>query len=190
MPSRLCARFAAILLLFGLAACQTPLTDETGPLAVQSVAVTASPAIESQGDMTEPLRAAVSERLVGVEPGARPANVSISIDSLAYKNAAMSILVGSANSLSTTVTVTDASGATIASFAHKVVRDFALNGIVGAAIAIGQDRGEVDRRLIEAYADDLRTRIYGRPGHRSKKQASPAPPQSEGAPHPSGIPVS
>jgi hypothetical protein len=149
-----------------LSGCQTPLVDEIGPLAIRDVSVSVKPTVKSVTDLAPPLREAANKTLVGVDPAGAPATVQISVDKVTYKDPLLSLLVGSANGLATTVTVTGESGAKLATFPHSIILDGEINGILGAAIAAGQDKAIVDQELVETYTRRLKNRIYGAPGHK------------------------
>lgn len=182
--------FALLLLVASvvLSGCQT-LVDETGPLAVRSVAVSAKPTVKSETDLVPPLQEATSRALVGGDPAGTPVDVAISIDQVSYKNAVMSMLVGSTNALDTTVTVTDEGGAVLATFPHATMLDGAFNGVVGALIAVSQERADVDAKLVRNYADQIKRRIYGKPGHKPRKPAPARPASPAAAPAPPGSPA-
>lgn len=171
---------ALVLLCAGfLAACASPIVDQTGPLSIRQVAVTTRPDVKSATPVGPAIQSAASATVVRETPDGLPAKLHISVDRVTYKNAMMSLLVGSANSINTTVSITDDSGKVVAQFPHAVVADAMVNGIIGAAIAATQDPAAVDQAMTAQYASQLRDRIYGRPGHKPKKAAqkiaTPAP---------------
>ncbi|MDF2117209.1 hypothetical protein PY365_16620 [Roseiarcaceae bacterium H3SJ34-1] len=171
-----------------LAACQTPLVDQTGPLSIQSVSVSTKPIVKSATDIGPAIERATRATVVREMPNGRPANLLISVDGVNYKNPVASLLIGSRNSVGTTVSVADKSGAIIAQFQHIEAADEAVQGIIGAAISANQDPVDVDHRLTQGYARTLALRIYGEPGHQpaAAPVAAPAP---EAAP-PAAAPTS
>lgn len=164
------AMFAAFSLL--ATGCQSALVDETGPLSIRTVSVSTAPTVKSATDIGPSLQQASNSSLIRETPDGRPARVHIVIDNVTYKNAMMSLLVGSTNALNTTVSVTDESGKAISTFRHNEISDYAVNGIIGAAIAAGQDPAAVDAKLVDQYSRNIVTRIYGPPGHKPKKAAT------------------
>jgi hypothetical protein len=166
-------RFAVVVAFAGcLAACQTPLVDQTGPLSIQSVAVTTKPTVKSATDIGPAIERATRATVVREMPNGRPANLLISVDGVNYKNPVASLLIGSRNAVGTTVSVADKSGAIIAQFQQVEAVDEMVNGVIGAAIAATQDPADVDRRMTEKYATSLAVHIYGEPG---PVPAAPAP---------------
>lgn len=91
--------------------------------------------------------------------------MNIEIETVIYKNAVLSALVGSANTLRTEITIADLAGNPLKTLGLIHVQDGAINGIVGAAISLLQEKALVDQRLIEGYSVDLERKIYGPPGH-------------------------
>ncbi|KQT83103.1 hypothetical protein [Aurantimonas sp. Leaf443] len=154
---------SAFLVLAMLAGCRAPVVEGTGRLAIRSVAVVTDPSV-TRRDFAPKLQAAVSEGLMGGDTAGRPARMTILIDDLTYKNPALTLVLASANSLTTTVTIADEGGATIRSFHLGVVQDALARGVTGAAGALVQDRDAVDRAMIAAYARQIRDRIYGPEG--------------------------
>jgi hypothetical protein len=157
----------------GLAACQTPPVDQTGPLSIQSVSVSTKPTVKSATNIGPAIESATRATVVREMPNGRPANLLISVDGVDYKNPVASLLIGSRNAVGTTVSVADKTGAIIAQFQHVEAADEAVQGIIGAAISANQDPVEVDQRLTQGYARSLAIRIYGEPGH--QPAAAPAP---------------
>jgi len=175
-------KFALVVAFAGcLAACQTPLVDQTGPLSIQSVSVTTKPTVKSATDIGRGIEGATRATVVREMPNGRPANLLISVDSVEYKNAVASLLIGSRNAVGTTVSVADKSGAVIAQFQHVEAADAVINGVIGAAIAASQDPADVDRKLTDQYARSLAVRIYGEPGHVPAAPAPAAAPAPEAA---------
>ncbi|HEV2575417.1 MAG TPA: hypothetical protein VGU72_27025 [Beijerinckiaceae bacterium] len=157
-----------------LAGCQTALVDQFGPLSVRSVSVSAKPTVQSATDIKSVVAKAATATIVKDMPNGRPASVHITVNGVNYKNAVMSLLVGSANILGTTVSVTDRSGSVIAEFPLNEQADYIFNGVIGAAIAATQDLADVDRKLSEEYAKSLAKRIYGDQAEQLPS-AAPAP---------------
>lgn len=148
--------FAALL-----AGCHTPLVEQVGPLSVRSVSVTTKPTAQSATDIRSAVAKAITATIVKDMPNGRAASVHVTINGVNYKNAVMSLLVGSANILGTSVSVTDKSGSVIAEFPLNEQADYLYNGVIGAAIAATQDLADVDRKLTDQYAKSLAQRIYG-----------------------------
>lgn len=188
--SRKSFKFGIIIAFAGcLAACQTPLVDQTGPLSIQSVSVSTKPVVKSATDIGPGIERATRATVVREMPNGRPANLLISVDSVSYKNPVMSLLVGSRNAVGTTVSVADKSGAIIAQFQHVEAADEAMQGIIGAAIAANQDPADVDGRLTQGYAITLRTRIYGPEGHQPPAAPAPAVTPTPEAARPAAAPA-
>jgi hypothetical protein len=164
-----------------LAACQTPLVDQTGPLSIQSVSVSTKPTVKSATNIGPAIESAKRMTVVREMPNGRAANLLISVDGVDYKNPVASLLIGSRNAVGTTVSVADKSGAIIAQFKHVEAADEAVQGIIGAAISANQDPVEVDQRLTQGYARSLAIRIYGEPGHQPAAPAPAAAPMPEAA---------
>ncbi|ORE98987.1 hypothetical protein [Aurantimonas sp. 22II-16-19i] len=190
-------KYCVIAVVVLLAGCAKPIVDETGPLNIQRVTVTTAPTVKSETEIGPRLQAAVSQKIVGKDPAGKPSTVNIEIQRVAYKNAVMSVLVGSANTLGTEITIADLAGNPLKTQAFNQVQDGAINGIVGAAISLMQEKALVDQQLIDGYSVDLERKIYGPPGHVPAVKAQPAAkpatvPAPQGAPvaEPQAIPTS
>ena len=167
-------KYCAIAAMVLLAGCAKPIVDETGPLNIQRVTVTTAPTVQGETEIGPRLQAAVSETIVGKDPSGKPSTVNIEIQNVTYKNAVLSALVGSANSLGTEVTIADLAGNPLKTLVVVQMQDAAINGIVGAAISLMQEKALVDQRLIEGYSVDLERKIYGPPGHVPAVKPQPA----------------
>ncbi|MCE7028361.1 hypothetical protein [Jiella avicenniae] len=185
---------AAMMLLAG---CVSPVVDETGPLNVTSVSVVTAPTVQSETVIGPKLQAAVSETIVGKDPAGKPSTVAIKIESVFYKNALLSALAGSSNFITTEVTIADLAGNPLKVLPLSYSRDAAINGVIGAAISLLQEKALVDQRLVEGYSQEIQKRIYGPPGHVPAVKAQPAKtpaaaPQPAPAPTaaPAGVPTS
>lgn len=157
---RLLQACAAVLALT-LAGCATPIIETTGPLAIREVQITAAPTMRSETDILPLVRQTVEAQLIDSRPG-EVTRLDITLTELHYKNPIASLLVADANRLSATIIAFNTSGAEIARFEAIAVDQIALNGIAGAAIAVGQDRARVDRALARGIAESIEARIYGR----------------------------
>jgi len=172
---RLLLQCCFLLGLVGLTGCLPAVVDETGPLNVTSVTVTTAPDIGSVTDIGPAMQAAASGAVVGVDPRGTPSTVHVDVEAVLYKNAVLSALVGSGSAIESQVTVADASGQVLESRPVVVVhRDAAINGVLGAAVALLQDRELVDQQLVDAYAKELRKQIYGPEGHVPAVKTRPA----------------
>lgn len=165
-----------------VAGCQTALVEQVGPLSVRHVSVSTKPTVQSATDIGPAVAKAATATVVKHMPDGRQASVHITINGVNYKNPVMSLLVGSANILGTTVSVTDKSGDVIAQFPLNEQADHIFNGVIGAAIAATQDLADVDRKLTEQYAKSLATRIYGEQAQQLPSAAPAVSPQPEAAP--------
>lgn len=88
--------------------------------------------------------------------------VEISVMDVHYKNAAMALLVGDSNRLAARVKVVDvSSGRSHGEFETVASDSGAINGVMGAVIAIAQSEAAVDQRLAQGLASDVLERIYG-----------------------------
>ena len=166
-------RYCAVALLVMLAGCIKPIVDETGPLNVTRVTVVTLPTVRSETEIGPKLQAAVAQKIVGKDLAGKPSTVNIEIERVSYKNALLSALAGSSNSIATQVTIADLAGNPLKVLPLTYSRDAAINGIIGAAISILQEKALVDQRLVEGYGSDIERKIYGPPGHVSA--AKPAP---------------
>lgn len=151
-----------------VAGCAAPLVDKTGPLRIDTVSVETPADIQTASNIGPALERRASAEIVRQDPSGAPVDARIHVDGVSYKNPIASILVGSANVLATTVTINDKRGNAIETFDFAETDGAAINGVLGAAIAVGQDRTKVDQRLVEGYARNLRARIYGANGHVAK----------------------
>tara|TARA_R110002020_G_scaffold143815_1_gene316367 strand:+ start:316 stop:897 length:582 start_codon:yes stop_codon:yes gene_type:complete len=181
--------FSATLVF--LAGCVSPVVDETGPLNVTSVSVVTAPTVQSETVIGPKLQAAVSETIVGKDPAGKPSTVAIKIESVYYKNAVLSALAGSSNFIATEVTIADLAGNPLKVLPLTYARDAALNGVIGMAISLLQEKALVDQRLIEGYSQEIEKRIYGAPGHVPAVKAQPAktPAGPQPAPAPAASPA-
>lgn len=179
-----------------LAGCASPVVDETGPLNVTGVSVVTAPTVKSETEIGPKLQAAVSQAIVAKDPAGQPSTVAIKIESVFYKNALLSALAGSSNFIATEVTIADLAGNPLKVLPLTYSRDAALNGIIGAAISLMQEKALVDQRLVEGYTQQIERRIYGPPGHvpavKAEPAATPAGPQPTNAPAvaPQAVPIS
>lgn len=178
-------RFAVLCVGLALGACQTAIVEETGPLLIRSVSVNEASSFTPTTDVAGRVRRGLNTTLVGRDAGGTPSHVDVTLTRITYKNALVSVIGGSSNGVTSTVTIRDENGATLAQFPHKTVRDAAFTGVIGAAQAVLQDRANVDERLASDHVDGLETRIFG---NSTPRRAAPAaPPSGEPAP---GTPVS
>ncbi len=191
------AKYCFCTALVLLAGCASPIVDETGPLNVTSVSVVTAPTVQSETVIGPKLQAAVSETIVGKDPAGKPSTVAIKIESVFYKNALLSALAGSSNFIATEVTIADLAGTPLKVLPLTYSRDAAINGVIGAAISLMQEKALVDQRLIEGYSREIEKRIYGPPGHVPAKKAGPlttpaSAPQPDPAPvaSPGAVPIS
>ena len=95
--------------------------------------------------------------------------VVVSVDRVHYKNAGMSLLVGSGNSMHGSVRTRDRAGRATAATAvgHADVGSHMVNGIVGAVIAATSDRVAVDAKMAPAFARKAMARAYALHGGRA-----------------------
>ncbi len=106
---------------------------------------------------------ASTERVARIYNKYMPANsptraLNVQVTSINYKNAVASLLVGSTNSISGAV----AAGPGPASAVNYVDAGGAvINGIIGAAIAIGADKSKVDKKLGAGFAGNAVAKAYG-----------------------------
>ncbi|MEM9222588.1 MAG: hypothetical protein AAGB11_09310 [Pseudomonadota bacterium] len=91
----------------------------------------------------------------------RPAVVEVKVVQVHYKNPIASALIGSANSVSSTVKTSEPDGANIREFLHSTQIDVPIQGVIGAVQALIQDDTNVDRKLASEHAKGLRLRIFG-----------------------------
>ncbi|MET0313353.1 MAG: hypothetical protein ABW275_03085 [Hansschlegelia sp.] len=186
---------AVAVLALGLSACAThpPMlaAGETGFVDKVDVELRQPVASATFGEVA---RKATRREATRYSRTGAPKAVRITVTQLHYKNAAMSLLIGDANSVSAAVVVSDAgTGKIHGQFETTQIDQVALNGLAGAMISLMQDRAAVDQRLADSLASDVLERVYGtavaqearkRPTVEVVEEVKPAGPSAPATPKP------
>lgn len=151
---------AAIICLFA-AGCQTAAIEKTGPITIQSVNVTTASTFKAATDIETPMRRALNRTLVGRDPGGKPVNVAVTLQRATYKDPVMSILIGSSNSIASTVVIRGEGGTELAEFDVVDSLDNFPQGVIGAIGAALQKDEMLDREFVQVHPRSVERRIFG-----------------------------
>ena len=145
---------AAALLALPLAACASaPGIIQPGETAhISKVQVSATPGVSSPR-FTEMLQARTAQHAARFGRAGAAKELRIVVERHSYKNPALSLLVGDANFVGGRVAVIDIASGRMQGQVEAAASDArAVNGVVGAIIAVGQDKQKVDERLADGLA--------------------------------------
>ncbi len=159
--------FVAVLLAF--TACQTSkasLRSHVGALNIVSVDLTANQVSATHPAAARYLKDYTRFRLHhNSDPGGRPINVQIEMNALLYKDPLLSVLVGSANTLAATVSITDTDGRMLMRRQLSVTSNAAINGVVGAVIAATDNHNKITQELVVGLAGRIEKMLFGKVGN-------------------------
>ena len=129
---------------------------------IADVQVTVNPNVQAHSDIASKVAASGRQAAAAYNaymPADAPQHVvKISVDRVHYKNAALSLIVGDGNNISGVV-----SGGTApaSSVRYADVSSMAINGVIGAAIAIGTNKANTDTTLARGLADTAIAKAHG-----------------------------
>lgn len=155
-------KVAVVCAAIGVAGCQSSVVSETGPLLVQSVSVQGAETLKAETNIASSVKTGLDRTLMGRDAGGTPSTVDVTINTVTYKNPALSLLVNTSNSIASDVTIRNSeTGEVLAQFPQLSTRDVALQGVFGAVQSLTQDRQKVDAGLAETFSENLEKRIFG-----------------------------
>lgn len=163
---RTAARGAVVAAPLLLAACANNVKPEDLPqFRVTGVNVTTAPGVKASSDIASAVRAE-TRRVAAAYAAPLPANLpgrtlDVRVTSVKYKNAVASLLVGSANQATGTVTGGAAGPGQIV---YTDAGSAAINGVIGAVAAMNADKAKVDRKLAGGLAQKAVAQAYGQKG--------------------------
>lgn len=151
--------FAALLTGCGE---QVSVVNTSGPFNIAKVEAYGPPPSESSDAQLRDLRNQTAALAARVPKTDNPLLLRLRILSFHKKNAGLSLLVGDSNNMEVSGEILSLDGTTpMGTSAVSIKQDFAINGILGAAIAAGSTTNEVERRLDAEAANAVLERIYG-----------------------------
>lgn len=157
------ARGAALGATLLATACANNVTPQQLPqFRITDVNVTTAPGLKASSDIASAVRAE-SRRVAAAYSAPLPANLpgrtlNVRVTNVTYKNAVASLLVGSANRATATVS---GGAAGPGSVAYTDAGSGAVNGVIGAAMAMSADKAKVDRKLAGGLAQKAVAQAYG-----------------------------
>lgn len=155
---------AVLGLAFGLSACNatTGILAANEPAHISKVQVSLAPSLTSSGRFSNILEAKASQDATRFGRAGAAKELRIAVQRHSYKNPVASLLIGDANYAGAKITVVDvASGKVQGEAEASAIDNIAINGMVGAVMAVAQDQQRVDERLAELLARDALTQAYG-----------------------------
>ena len=157
------ARAATLAAALGATACANNVKPEELPqFRITDVNVITAPGLKASSDIASAVRAQ-TRRAAAAYAAPLPANLpgrtlNVRVTSVAYKNAVASLLVGSANRASATVSGGAAGPGTVT---YTDVSSGAVNGVIGAVMAANADHARVDGKLAAGLGLKAVDQAYG-----------------------------
>lgn len=177
---------AVIGLALGLSACNATkgILAANEPAHISVVQVSLAPNLTTSAQFAEKLRAKTTQDAARFGRAGAAKELRIAVHRHSYKNPVASLLIGDANYAGAKVAVVDvATGKVQGEAEASAIDNIAINGMVGAVIAVAQDKQKVDERLAEilsrdalaqAYGSSMTAAAYERPVAASETAPSPA----------------
>lgn len=143
----------ALLLALPLAACATApgILAPNEPAHISKVQVSAAPGVSSPR-FTEMLQTRTAQHAALFGRAGAAKELRIVVERHTYKNPALALLVGDANSVRGRVAVIDVASGRVQGQVEAGADDSRAGGVIGAAVAVGQDKQQVDERLADRLA--------------------------------------
>lgn len=188
-------RILAVLgLAFGLSACNatTGIMPTTEVAHISSVKVSLAPNLTTSAQFAEKLREKATQDAARFGRAGAAKELRIAVHRHSYKNPVATLLIGDANYAGAKVAVVDVATGRVQGEAEAAAIDtLAFNGMVGAVIAIAQDKQKVDDRLAERLARNALTQAYGTSMANAayERPVAAAEPGKPAAPSPAAAPA-
>lgn len=155
---------AVLALASGLSACNatTGILAANQPAHISRVQVSLAPNLTTSAQFAEKLQAKTTQDATRFGRAGAAKELRIAVHRHSYKNPVASLLIGDANYAGAKVAVVDvATGKVQGEAEASAIDNIAINGMVGAVIAVAQDKQKVDERLAEILARDALKQAYG-----------------------------
>ncbi len=157
-------RIFSLLLLVVLAACTNNIKPgELSQFRVTQLKVVVDPAVETNSDFASSVQKAgtkIASAYAGpMGPNLTAKTVTLTVNEIHYKNALKSLLVGDGNWVKGVSTLSGPRPASTAVI-YADAGSYAINGLLGAAIAAGGDKARIDGRLAVGVAEKAIAAAY------------------------------
>jgi hypothetical protein len=155
-----------VFMTLTLISCQTTqptLNTTVGAIEIESVQVARAGDIPPGSDVVARVQTYVQYRL-SKQSAANgvPVKVLVTITRLHRKNPGLSLLVGDANYVNSSVTITGLDGKPLMQREISAIYGGAVNGVIGAVAAAASNETETDDKLADTLAENIERAIFGR----------------------------
>ncbi|MFD1702089.1 hypothetical protein ACFSCV_03640 [Methylopila henanensis] len=153
---------AAVLATLPLVACAGApgIISPNEPAHISKVHVSLAPNVSTPG-FAETVRARTAFHAARFERKGAPKELRVAIYRHTYKNPAMALLVTDANVVQARVSVVDVASGKVQGEVEAGAIDSVGGGVVGAIVAVAQEKQNVDQRLAEGLAKAALRHAYG-----------------------------